>query len=40
MEGEVRNQKLEWEPVIIPAINHNSCHRERRAESRQSVLGY
>ena len=23
MEGEVKNQKLEWEPVITPAINHN-----------------
>ena len=23
MEGEVRNQELEWEPVKIPAINHN-----------------
>ena len=23
MEGEVRNKKLEWEPVITPVINHN-----------------
>ena len=30
MEGEVINQELEWEPVIIPAINHNldSRHME------------
>ena len=23
MEGEVGNKKLEWEPVITPAIDHN-----------------
>ena len=23
MEGEVRNKKLEWEPVITPAYSYN-----------------